>query len=191
MIYHNTKENVMKTSNFKLILRIATLFYLMISTSIFAQLKDNEEVQLKKRSMSGPRMGFTYIPGDSPMYQKAKADEMGRLVSQFGWHFEWTIAPEYFEGPEFVVEYIPLISGVEYNKFIPSMTLAFGIRFPFGFEFGMGPNMQITSDNVTTSLVIAVGQSIDFGGIRIPLNLAYVKNPKGDRVTFLFGYAID
>ena len=181
----------MKISKFKLVLLIATLFYSMISTSIFAQQVYDEGVQLKKRSMGGPRMGFTYIPGDSPMYQKAKADEMGRLVSQFGWHFEWTVSPELFEGPEFVVQYVPLISGVEYNRFIPSMTLAFGIRFPFGFEFGMGPNMHITSDNVTTSLVIAVGQGIDFGGIRIPLNLAYVKNPNGDRVTFLVGYAID
>jgi len=181
----------MKTPEFKLIFLVVTLFYLMISSSIFAQQEEDEGVQLKKRSMGGPRMGFTFIPGDSPMYQKAKADEMGRLVSQFGWHFEWTISSEFFEGPEFVVEYVPLISGVEYNRFIPSMILAFGIRFPFGFEFGMGPNMYITSDNVTTSLVIAIGQSIDFGGIRIPINLAYVKNPVGDRVTFLFGYAID
>ena len=55
----------------------------------------------------------------------------------------------------------------------------------------MGPNFSASTDKILTSLVFAAGYSMNFGGISIPFDLAYVKNPDGDRITFLFGYAIN
>ena len=42
---------------------------------------------------------------------------LGRMLSQFGWHFEHQVIPE-GGGPQFVVEFVPLIAGVEYGKLI-------------------------------------------------------------------------
>jgi hypothetical protein len=86
---------------------------------------------------------------------------------------------------------------VEYGKFIPSLTLALGIRFPSGYEFGLGPNILLTGaisdqarETFSTSLVMVVGKSFDFSGVSIPVNLAYVSSPLGERFGIIIGYAI-
>ena len=118
---------------------------------------------------------------------------MGRTLSQFGWHFEWQVVPE-GGGPQLVVQMVPLVAGVEYGKFIPSATLALGVRFLNGFELGLGPNIVVTgtsgSDPASTALVVALGKSIDYGGVSIPLNVAVAHNPEGTRASFIIGYAI-
>ena len=70
-----------------------------------------------------------------------------------------------------------MIAGVEYGKFVPGMTLAMGIRMPRGWEFGMGPNVVASKDEYNktkarTSLIIALGKSLNYGGVSIPINLA-------------------
>jgi hypothetical protein len=104
-------------------------------------------------------------------------------------------------GPSFVTQLVPFIGGVEYTTIIPSTTLVLGIRFPGGFEFGLGPNVlfnfkEFKNDGdeigkpVNTSLLIAIGKSIDFSGVSIPLNLALALNNGGTRFSFVFGYAL-
>ena len=181
----------MKKCRISVILLVLLSLCFSIGSSALGQNQSSKNVKLKKQNMSGPRLGLTYITGNTELYDNAEEQGMGRVISQFGWHFEWLIEPEFFDGPAFVTEFVPLISGVEYNKFIPSSSLIFGIRFPVGFEFGMGPNLSASTNKIRTSLVFAVGYSINFGGIRVPIDLAYVKNPIGDRLAFLFGYAIN
>ena len=147
-------------------------------------------VKFESRNLGGPRLGFTVIPGNNELAANLKEQNVGRVLSQFGWHFEYQIVPN-IEGPCFIIEFIPLVAGVEYGKLIPSTTLGFGIRFPNGIEFGMGPNVMATTQNVTSALMIALGKSFNFGGVSIPLNLALTTNPKGYRVSFIFGYAIE
>jgi hypothetical protein len=153
-----------------------------------------EAVTFEKRGLSGPRFGMTYVTGNGKLHQDMKEEGMGRTLSQFGWHFEHQVIPE-GGGPQFVVEFVPMIAGVEYGKFIPSGTLAMGVRLPSGFEFGMGPNLLATRDDndnpsVNTALVVAIGKSFDYGGVSVPINLAYATNPDGNRVSVIFGYAI-
>ena len=38
--------------------------------------------------------------------------------------------------------------------------------------------------------MLAVGKSINYGGVSIPLNVAWTTNPEGDRLSFIIGYAI-
>ncbi len=72
------------------------------------------------------------------------------------------------------------------------LTLTFGMRLANGFEFGLGPNVLIGGDNgVATGLAIAMGETFDFGGVSIPVNLAVVTSPEGGRLAFIFGYAIE
>jgi hypothetical protein len=173
-------------------MKTVSFFSLVVLLNIFSSYnysQDLQPVKFKQVNLGGPRMGVTFIPGENELYKNLKENEMGRLFSQFGWHFEYQIVPD-GGGPSFLIELVPLVAGVEYGTFIPSATLAFGIRFPQGVEFGMGPNLLIT-DKVSSALVIAVGKSFDFGGVNIPLNLIMATNPKGIRYTFMFGYAIE
>lgn len=162
----------------------------------FAQ--EEKPVEFTERNLSGPRLGLTFFPGgdDSPLIQALESEGIGRVVSQFGWHFEHRITPK-SGGPSFVIQWVPLLAGVEYGKFIPSLTLALGIRFPSGYEFGLGPNILLTKaltenaeQTFNTSLVLVFGRSFDFSGVSIPVNLAYVRSPLGERIGIIFGYAI-
>jgi hypothetical protein len=147
--------------------------------------------QLLRSGWSGPRMGLMMAPGDGAISRRLKDHGLGRVVSQFGWQFEHRIVP-FGGGPQLVTEAIPLFGGVEYGKLVPSLTLLMGTRSPSGFEFGMGPSFTVVSaTGINAGLVIAVGKSLDYGAVCIPLNLAVSTNPKGTMVTLIAGYAID
>jgi len=142
--------------------------------------------------LSGPRVGLMIAPGDASISRRLKEHGMGNLVSQFGWHFERQIVP-LGGGPQLVTEIIPLIGGVEYGKFVPSVTAAVGVRLRSGLEFGTGPSLTIvsTGGDANMGLVIAVGKTLDYGDVCIPLNVAVSTNPKGTMVTLIAGYAIN
>ncbi len=148
----------------------------------------DERVALAERNLGGPRLGVTYVVGEGKLSDELKKNGFGRMLSQFGWHFEYQVIPE-GGGPQFVIQFVPLISGVEYNKIFPTATLALGVRLPNGIEFGMGPNLLL-AEKPRTALTIAVGKSIDYGGVSIPINLAVTTNPEGQRVSLIVGYAI-
>ena len=159
------------------------------STSAFTIVPDEEPVLFKKRNLSGPRLGMTTAL-NSEQVNALKARGMGSTMSQFGWHFERQIVP-LGGGPQFIIETVPMVGGVEYGEFIPSVTLAMGIRFPSGAEFGLGPSVAASAMNGgSSSLVIAAGRSFDYGGVSLPVNVALSTNPKGQRISVVLGYAI-
>lgn len=184
------KEDVMKSRTTFILLGI-----ILISGIVPALAKEIVvPVAFDRRNMSGPRFGVTYVAGDGELYQSLERQGIGRVISQFGWHFERQVIPD-GGGPQFVIQFVPMIAGVEYGKFVPGATLAMGIRMPRGWEFGMGPNIVATKDEfdaikARTSLVIAFGKSLDYGGVSIPINLAMSTSPEGNRFSLLFGYAI-
>ena len=166
----------------------------LCATQTLAQSIDSEKVNFSKRNLGGPRFGVTVVPGSGTLVDELENQDMGRVLSQFGWHFERQVIPE-GGGPQFVVEFVPLLAGVEYGKFIPNLTLAMGVRTPGGIEFGMGPNIffsKTLEDEVEakTSLTMAIGKSYNYGGVSIPVNLAYTTNPEGNRFSLIVGYAI-
>ena len=132
--------------------------------------------------ISGPRIGVTFMPNG-----------IGAR-SQFGWHHENMASPT-SRGPWFLVQQIYLIGGVDQNEFIPSGTLMFGVRTPSSFEFGIGPSLTIFGPlGATTAVVAAVGQTLRYGGIRVPVNLAVAMSRNQGvgsyRVTLITGWAI-
>jgi hypothetical protein len=163
---------------------------LVLSGVSFGQ---DDAVPLKHKRLIGPRMGLTSVLPDGGTWEKELEKRgIGNLISQFGWQHEWVIAPQ-MTGPAFVVESITLLGGVEYGLVLPSTSLVMGIRMPKGFEFGMGPNIVITDDMdniVKPSLIMAIGKSLEINGVSIPLNLAWNRNNGGNRISFLFGYAL-
>ena len=150
-------------------------------------------VEFERDDLSGPRFGMTYVIGSGEIADRLEEEGMERALSQFGWHFERRVTPR-GGGPEFVVETVPMISGVEYGKVIPNLTLAMGIRFPDGWEFGIGPNVIAIGaggdTEIQTSLVTAVGYTFRYSGVNLPVNLALAQNPEGTRLSLVLGYAI-
>ena len=150
--------------------------------------------RLVERNLSGPRFGLTIVGIKPELLERLPPGEFHRVISQFGWHFEYQIAPE-GGGPQFVLQFVPMVAGVEHGFFIPNATFAVGIRLPSGFEAGVGPNLQLPKNlesggEVTSALVVAVGKTFHYGGVSVPVNIAYAINPNGNRVSFVLGYAI-
>jgi hypothetical protein len=154
--------------------------------------QDDDPPPLKYRRLIGPRIGLTAVVDQGPWMRELQRRHMDRFISQFGWHHEWVVSPQY-GGPAFVIESITFLGGMEYGTVIPSQSVVLGIRMPGGFEFGMGPNAVFTdkiNELVVPSLILALGKSIDFNGVSIPLNLAWNRNNGGNRLSFVFGYAL-
>jgi len=178
----------------RILIILLSAILIWVGTSAAGAAEYTKTVSFDKRNLSGPRFGMTYILGDSELKQELERENVGPVVSQFGWHFERQIIPE-GGGPQFVVEFVPMLAAVEYGKFVPNLTLAMGVRMPGGWELGLGPNMLLSKsveDNVhvRTALVTAIGRSLNYGGVSIPINLAYTSSPEGNRVSLIFGYAI-
>ncbi|MEI7906771.1 MAG: hypothetical protein WCI84_05380 [Bacteroidota bacterium] len=147
------------------------------------------QIVLGEKNFGGPRLGVTLVPGETVLSAEMKKKNIGRMLSQFGWHFEYQVVPD-GGGPSFVIQFVPLVGGVEYGTLIPSGTLAMGVRLPGGIEFGLGPNAIVTPTKITSALVMSVGQNFNYGGVNIPLNFVFATNPNGNRFSIVFGYAI-
>jgi hypothetical protein len=159
-----------------------------------AQQTSDSLPRLVERNLSGPRFGLTYVGIKKELKEHLAPGEFHRVISQFGWHFEYQITPE-GGGPQFVLQFVPMVAGVEHGYLIPNATFAVGIRLPGGFESGIGPNIQLPKNfesegSVTTALLVAVGKTFHYGGVSIPINVAYAINPNGNRLSFILGYAI-
>jgi len=179
----------MKRYNFALTIAFSVIVALS-NSQLKSQSKDPvDDILFGERNMGGPRLGVTYIAGTGKLSQSLEKNQIGRTLSQFGWHFEYQVIPD-GGGPSFVIQFVPLIAGVEYGKILPSGTLAMGVRLPEGIEFGLGPNALVTDDGVKSALVMTIGKSFTYGGVSIPLNFVYATNPEGNRFSIIFGYAI-
>jgi len=97
----------------------------------------------------GPRMGFiTYFmePKTAATLQRSKSQggyEAFPLLFQFGYQFE----KQYLNEGNFqaLVEFLPMITGLDQGLFIPSVTLMNGIRNNnSGWEFAFGPMVSIS-----------------------------------------------
>ena len=141
---------------------------------------EDEEPPVFEYDLSGPRFGGTF-------------DRDGRPSSQFGWHAEHQASPGR-HGPWFIVETVLLVAGLERSAFVPTATLVFGLRTPSSFEFGVGPSVTFggsESEPMKSGIVVAAGHSFRFGGIRVPVNLAYAPGRDGDdRWSLVTGWAI-
>lgn len=133
--------------------------------------------------LAGPRIGFTVL--SSSVLDKAHESlpDLNPFLTQFGWQFETRLF-RMPSGVSALVEFVPLIGGLEQGKFLPSASGLLGIRGAKGFEFGLGPNLTPLGAN----LVLALGTSFRSNGINFPVNLAVVPGNGGARVSLMFGF---
>ncbi|SHJ42242.1 hypothetical protein SAMN02745146_3115 [Hymenobacter daecheongensis DSM 21074] len=141
----------------------------------------DEEPVYNEVHLGGPRIGFTVLTAG--VAEKASEYNIKPFLTQFGWQFETRIF-RLPNGTSGLFEVVPLIGGLEQNKFVPSLNALVGIRGPKGFEFGVGPNLTPLS----ASIALAVGTTYRSHGINFPVNLAVVPGNGGLRFSLLFGF---
>jgi len=98
--------------------------------------------EVSRLNLSGPRMGFTAFTGElSSIYSDPKTEggfDAFPLMFQFGYQFE----VKYLNQGDFqaLFEFIPIVTGLDQGKFIPSISVLNGIRSNrTGWEFAFGP----------------------------------------------------
>ena len=98
-------------------------------------------------NLSGPRMGLTFVTGDLAKAQSRSKIDGGfdalPVMSQFGYQFEI----KYLNSGDVqaLFEIIPVVTGLDQGRFIPSLTVLSGIRSnKTGLEFAFGPNIFMT-----------------------------------------------
>ncbi|MCK4816379.1 hypothetical protein KA005_11480 [bacterium] len=173
---------MMKKRNLSSVLVIAIFF---MSNLLQAQEQPGPTYKVVQPvQLSGPRIGVTFLSDKYVDKIRSKYDiELEPLVAQFGWQFEtrfFTLK----NGATAVSEWVILIGGFEQEKFIPSLSWLIGFRTAGGFEFGGGPNLALSG----TSMVIAVGVTIQSEEINFPINLALATSKSGPRFSLLFGF---
>lgn len=132
------------------------------------------------KKFGGPRFGFTAISAGTT------ADHITGLgknpfVTQFGWQFEtrmFTID----NGPSGLVEFIPLIGGMEQGMFLPSANLLIGLRGggKNAPELAVGPNLSLSG----LGMVFAAGANFRSGKVNFPVNLAIVPSVGSKKETY-------
>ena len=134
--------------------------------------------------LSGPRFGVTSIKGDQG--DMLEAAGLSTLRSQFGWQFE----TRYFEtesGFQGLIEWVPLVAGLETDNPALSLNLIVGFRTRTGFEMGVGPNIS-TSNGGEYSIIYAAGYSVKFDNIYFPINFAIAPSSEAVKYTLLVGF---
>lgn len=103
--------------------------------------------QTDRLELNGPRMGLTMFSGSVAEVLKAKEADGGMDMRAQMFHFGYQFEVKYLNQGDFqaLFEFIPIISGLDQGKFIPSFSLLNGLRHNrFGLEFAFGPNIALS-----------------------------------------------
>lgn len=140
----------------------------------------NEFILSRNKKFNGPRLGFTYITNGTTA---AHLSDRGKnpFVTQIGWQFEERIF-SIEGGPCGLVEFVPLIGGMEQGIFLPSANLLIGLRSGSknSIEFAMGPNISVTG----LGMVFAGGANFRSGKVNFPVSLAVVPSVGSKKVSY-------
>jgi hypothetical protein len=133
---------------------------------------------------AGPRFGLLYITGEAAETLKTEYDAQP-IVTAWGWQIEYQYETSP-DGPTGLVEFVPLIAGMEQGLAIPTANILLGLRTANDKEFVVGPNVSPSGIGLT----VAVGKTFHAGPLNLPVNLAIVSNGQGIRYSVTFGWNI-
>lgn len=97
-------------------------------------------------NLSGPRMGYSFIVGPSAGILGKPKSQGGFDSAPFQFQIGYQFEKQYLsEGKwQALVEFVPLISGMDQGLFIPSISILNGIRSnKNGLEFAIGPSLAV------------------------------------------------
>ena len=168
------------------VLLAAALAVAMSPGSLAADPDEDDVPPFARRiDLSGPRFGVSFLsPGIVDKIALESEQQVGTVVTQFGWQFEKRFGGGGGTGLTGVTEWILLVGGMEHGAFLPSVNWLVGLRTRSGTEFGVGPNVSPAG----AAIVLAVGKTFRSGALNLPVNLAVVPSASGVRVSLLCGF---
>ncbi len=114
--------------------------------SLLANYEEPVSTKLTNMTLNGPRMGAAYVTGSFAKALAAPKDEGGYggypVLSQLGYQYEI----QYLTAGNFnaLIEFLPIVSGLEQGLFIPSFVFMNGFRFGnANWEIAFGPSVGI------------------------------------------------
>jgi hypothetical protein len=165
-----------------LVMVVATL--VVGSSEASAQTAGPSQQPAETIRLSGPRAGVTFLsPGVRDKISDEFMEEVGPVISQFGWQFEKRFMSSE-TGATAVTEWVVLFGGADQGLFVPSLTWLLGLRTTSGIEFAAGPNLSPAG----MAVALAAGVTLHAGNLNVPLNVAVVPSASGARVSFLMGF---
>jgi len=169
---------------FEQLLVIVVAILVVASSEVYAQGAGQPQQPVATIGMSGPRAGVTFLsPGVRDQISDEFMEEVGPVISQFGWQFEKRFMSS-DTGATAVTEWVLLFGGADQGLFVPSLTWLLGMRTTGGVEFAVGPNLSPAG----MAVAIAAGVTLRAGNLNVPLNVAVVPSASGARVSFLMGF---
>ena len=96
-------------------------------------------------NLNGPRMGATYIFGETGKRMTAPTEEGGFDMYRTSFQFGYQKEVQYLSAGNFqaLIEIVGQVSGLENGRFIPSFALLNGFRWGnSGWEVGFGPSLR-------------------------------------------------
>ena len=125
------------------------------------------------------------VHGRRPAIESVSLDANYMGARPESWQFERRLYTSN-DGVTALMEWVPLISGLEQGVALPSLNWLAGIRTASGVEFGIGPNIT----PVGVGLVVAAGVTVRSGALNVPLNVALASSSSGLRVSVMTGFNI-
>lgn len=154
------------------------------SSAAYAQGGAQPQRPPETMSLSGPRIGMTYLsPGVVNQIKEDFDRDINPMISQFGWQFEKRFMSS-DTGATAVTEWVVLVGGVDQGVVIPSLSWLVGMRTVGGIEVAAGPNLSAAGMGVA----IAAGLTARVGNLNVPFNVAVVPSENGPRFSFLLGF---
>ena len=154
------------------------------SSAAYAQGAAQAQRPPETMSLSGPRIGMTYLsPGVVAQIKEDFDHDVNPVISQFGWQFEKRFMSS-DTGATAVTEWVVLLGGVDQGVVIPSLTWLVGMRTVGGIEIAAGPNASAAG----MGMAIAAGMTARVGNLNVPFNVAVVPSANGPRFSLLVGF---
>ena len=163
----------------------AALLLLALASPLHAQSGTQAPPPARTLSLSGPRVGITFLSDGVVKKLHENNVDVGQNISQFGWQFERQFYSKQ-SGVTALNEWVFLLGGLDQGVAIPSLSWLVGLRTMEGAEFGVGPN--VTPAGV--ALAVAAGVTFRAGVLNVPMNFAVVPTKVGTRVTMLTGFTL-
>jgi len=162
--------------------KVAAVTFLMLVCSATAWAQSTLPPRLTREvNLSGPRFGLTMLSDGVVTKLKEHDITVRPVVSQFERRLLMNDA-----GGSVLMEWVPLLSGLEQGVALPSLNWLVGMRSASGVEFGIGPNIT----PVGVGLVVAGGITVRSDGINVPLNIALASSKSGTRLTIMTGFTL-
>ena len=145
----------LKNQLFEMIsLSLKKMFGLAYDQAVFEQLTKSSAFSttvntpdVSRLNLNGPRMGIAFFTGENAQRIKAPSSKGGLDISPAMFQFGYQLEAQYIGEGNFqaLAEFIPMITGLDQGKAIPSITVVNGLRENrLGLEFAFGPSFIMT-----------------------------------------------